>query len=348
VTERAAYTLGQLAQRLGLEFRGDASLLIEGLASLDEAGPAQLAFYNNPHYGEALRCTRAGVVILAPQHAQSAPGAVLLAANPYAAYARATALFVRPPAAASGIHPSALIDPGAELAADVVVGPFAVIGEGTVLESGVAVGAGCVIGRDCRLGAGSRLHPNVTLYDDVWIGQRGLIHAGVVIGADGFGFAGQKQQYLKIHQLGGVRIGDDVEVGAATTIDRGALEHTRIGNGVKIDNQVQIAHNVRIGDNSLICGCSAIAGSSVIGNNCIIAGAVGVINHVSICDGVTVTAMSLVNQSISTPGVYSSGTGLLETGHWKKNIVRFKQLDAMFKRLLRLERDCSPDGRDDS
>lgn len=348
MTDRAAYTLEQLAQRLGLEFRGDPSLLIGGLASLDEAGPGHLSFYNSPQYAEALRHTRAGVVILEPRHAASAPCAVLLASNAYAAYAQATALFVRPPAPASGVHPSALIDPNAQVADDAVVGPFAVIGQGTVLESGVTVGAGCVIGRDCRLGAGTRLHANVTLYDDVWIGQRALIHAGVVIGADGFGFAHQGRQYLKIHQLGGVRIGNDVEIGAATTIDCGALEHTRIGNGVKIDNQVQIAHNVRIGDNSLICGCSAIAGSSVIGNNCIIAGAVGVINHVSICDGVTVTAMSLVNQSISKPGVYSSGTGLLETSLWKKNIVRFKQLDAIFKRLLRLERDCPPDGRDDS
>jgi UDP-3-O-[3-hydroxymyristoyl] glucosamine N-acyltransferase len=347
VTERPAYTLEQLAVRLELEFRGDPALVLRGLASLDEAGPDQLSFYNNPRYLDALRNTRAGVVIVDPAQAAAAPGAVLLADQPYLAFAHASALFARSPAQRVGIHPSATVDPSATLGAAVAVGPHAVIGSGTVLEQGASIGAGCVIGRDCRIGAHSRLNPNVTLYDDVHIGQRALIHANVVIGSDGFGFAPDGSEQVKIHQLGGVRIGDDVEVGASTTIDRGALEHTRIGSGVKIDNQVQIAHNVRIGDNTVICGCSAIAGSSSIGKNCIIAGAVGVINHVHICDGVTVTAMSLVNQSINKPGVYSSGTGLLETSQWKKTIVRFKQLDTIWKRLLRLEQRVLPGADDD-
>ncbi|MDR0781626.1 MAG: UDP-3-O-(3-hydroxymyristoyl)glucosamine N-acyltransferase, partial [Pseudomonadales bacterium] len=312
-------------------------------------GPDQLSFYHHPRYLDALRATRAGAVILDPAQASATSGAVLFAAQPYLAFARASALFARPRAQTLGIHPSATLDPSVVLGADVSVGPHAVIGSGTVLGQGVCIGAGCVIGRDCRIGAGSRLNPNVTLYDDVYLGQRALIHANVVIGSDGFGFAPDGKAQVKIHQLGGVRIGDDVEVGASTTIDRGALEHTRIGDGVKIDNQVQIAHNVRIGDNSVICGCSAIAGSSSIGKNCIIAGAVGVINHVHICDGVTVTAMSLVNQSIATPGVYSSGTGLLQTSHWKKTIVRFKQLDAIHKRLSHLEQrllGATDDGHD--
>jgi UDP-3-O-[3-hydroxymyristoyl] glucosamine N-acyltransferase len=164
------------------------------------------------------------------------------------------------------------------------------------------------------------------------------VHSGAVIGSDGFGFAFDGSRYHKIAQLGGVVLGADVEVGAGSSIDRGALEDTVIGDGVKIDNQVQIAHNVRIGANTIVCGCSAIAGSSVIGKNCIIAGGVGVINHVTICDGVTVTAMSLVNQSITRPGVYSSGTGLSDSASWKKNIVRFRQLDEIWKRLLRLEK----------
>lgn len=347
MTERPAYTLEQLAVRLELEFRGDPALLLRGLASLDEAGPDQLSFYNNPRYLDALRNSRAGVVILSPAQASSTEGAVLLAPNPYLSFARASALFARAPAQGVGVHPSAIVDARAVLGIGVAVGPHAVIGAGTELEEGVSIGPGCVIGRDCRIGAHSRLNPNVTLYDDVHIGQRALIHANVVIGSDGFGFAPDGSEQVKIHQLGGVRIGDDVEVGASTTIDRGALEHTRIGNGVKIDNQVQIAHNVRVGDNTVICGCSAIAGSSSIGKNCIIAGAVGVINHVHICDGVTVTAMSLVNQSISKPGVYSSGTALLETSQWKKTIVRFKQLDAIWKRLLRLEQHVLPEAGDD-
>jgi UDP-3-O-[3-hydroxymyristoyl] glucosamine N-acyltransferase len=176
------------------------------------------------------------------------------------------------------------------------------------------------------------------LYSDVKIGKRCIVHSGTVIGSDGFGFAFDGSRYHKIAQLGGVILGNDVEVGASTSIDRGALEDTVIEDGVKIDNQVQIAHNVRIGANTVVCGCSAIAGSSVIGKNCIIAGGVGVINHVAICDGVTVTAMSLVNQSITNPGVYSSGTGLSDSASWKKNIVRFRQLDEIWKRLLRLEK----------
>lgn len=339
MAERPVYTLEQLAARLELEFRGDARLVLRGLASLDEAGPDQLSFYNNPRFFDSLRRTRAGAVILDPAHAAAAPGAVLLTSQPYLAFARASALFARAPAQHQGVHPSAIVDPNAELAGDVAVGPHVVIGAGTVIEAGVNIAPGCVIGRDCRIGEGSRLNPNVTVYDDVHIGKRALIHANVVLGGDGFGFAPDGKAQVKIHQLGGVRIGDDVEIGASTTVDRGALEHTVIGNGVKIDNQVQIAHNVRVGDNTVICGCSAIAGSSSIGKNCIIAGAVGVINHVHICDGVTITAMSLVNQSIDKPGIYSSGTGLMETGHWKKTIVRFKQLDAISKRLAQLEQN---------
>jgi UDP-3-O-[3-hydroxymyristoyl] glucosamine N-acyltransferase len=346
VIERPAYTLEDLAARLDLEFRGDAALVLRGLASLDEAGPSQLSFYNNPKFSDSLRSTHAGAVILDPAHADAAPGAVLLASKPYLAFARASALFVRAEEHHSGVHPTAYLDPNVTLAAGVSVGPHVIIGAGTVVEDGAIIGPGCVIGRDCRIGKGTRLHPNVTVYDDVEIGCRTLIHANVVIGSDGFGFAPDGGAQVKIHQLAGVRIGDDVEVGASSTIDRGALEHTRIGNGVKIDNQVQIAHNVRIGDNTVICGCSAIAGSSSIGKNCIIAGAVGVINHVHICDGVTVTAMSLVNQSITKPGVYSSGTGLLETSNWKKNIVRFKQLDSISKRLARLEQRLFGTGED--
>src|SRR5690606_22532987 len=188
--------------------------------------------------------------ILDPAHAAEAPGAVLLATKPYLAFARASALFVRAPEELIGIHPTAVIDPSVTLAPNVAIGPHVVIGGGTVLEAGVNVAPGCIIGRDCCIGENTRLLPNVTLYDDVHLGARSLIHANVVIGSDGFGFAPDGGAQVKIHQLAGVRIGDDVEVGASSTIDRGALEHTRIGNGVKIDNQVQIAHNVRIGDNT--------------------------------------------------------------------------------------------------
>jgi len=201
------------------------------------------------------------------------------------------------------------------------------------------IGANSVIGSGCSIGPSSSLHANVVLYPNVHIGRRAIIHAGAVIGCDGFGFARDGARSVKIEQLGGVRIGDDVEVGACTTIDRGALEDTVIEDGVKLDNQVQIAHNVRVGENTIVCGCSAIAGSSTVGKNCIIAGAVGIINHVNIADGVTVTAMSLVNKSITTKGVYSSGTGLSESALWKKNIVHFRKLDELASRLKALEKE---------
>jgi UDP-3-O-[3-hydroxymyristoyl] glucosamine N-acyltransferase len=331
------HSLHALANLLGLTLDDAPDLTITGLATLEKAGPSQISFYSNPRFHQALAHTRAGAVILRAEDVAACPVPALVSDNPYAAYARLSQLFAPPPAGDIGIHPSAIVDPQACIAPDASIGPHAVIGAGTVVEARVRIGANCVIGRDCHLGADSRLMPNVTLYDDVRLGARVLVHAGSVLGGDGFGFATDSEGHHKIAQLGGVSVGNDVEIGAGTTIDRGALDDTVIEDGVKIDNQVQIAHNVRVGANTIICGCSAIAGSSVIGKNCIIAGAVGVINHVSICDRVTVTAMSLVNQSITAPGVYSSGTGLSDTASWRKNIVRFRQLDSISKRLQSLE-----------
>ncbi|HTR01162.1 MAG TPA: UDP-3-O-(3-hydroxymyristoyl)glucosamine N-acyltransferase, partial [Candidatus Acidoferrum sp.] len=334
-------TLTTLAAMLGLELQGPVgcgSVEIHGLAPLATAGPNQLSFYHNPRYHAELRQARAAAVILLPEHAADCPVPRLISTNPYLTYARASHLFARERAAAAGIHASAEIDASASLGSGVSVAANVVIGAGAVIDDGVIIGANCVIGDGCRIGAGSRLYPNVTLYHGVALGRHCIVHSATVIGSDGFGFARAGGRYHKIAQLGGVAIGDDVEIGANTSIDRGALEDTVIGDGVKIDNQVQIAHNVRIGAHTVICGCSAIAGSSTIGKNCTIAGGVGVINHVSICDDVTVTAMSLVNQDIAAPGIYSSGTGLDDSGNWRRSIVRFRQLDDMWRRLLRLER----------
>lgn len=338
MTTSTVLTLGELATRLGLELQGRADLPVSGLATLATAGPDQLSFYHNQRYIGDLRTTRAAAVILRPDAAAQCPVPTLLAKNPYAAYARASALFAFRSDSRAGIHPTAVIDPSARVAPDASIGPHVVVEAGAEIGSGCRIAANCVIGAGSRLGADCVLSPNVTLYHGVTLGERVRVHSAVVIGSDGFGFAPDGGRYLKIEQLGGVWIGDDVEIGAGTTIDRGALDDTVIEAGVKIDNQVQIAHNVRVGANSILCGCSAIAGSSVIGKNCIIAGAVGVVNHVSIHDGVTVTAMSLVNQSITEPGVYSSGTGLDTAGNWKRNIVRFRQLDDIWRRLLRLEK----------
>lgn len=356
MTASTVRTLGELAAELGLELRNGAgaagadsiaaavdpaSVRISGLATLATAGPGQLSFFHNERYLADLRGTHAAAVILREDALANCPVPALIAANPYAAYARVSALFAHHEPAASGTHPSAIIDLSARVAASASIGPHVVIGPDVTIGENCRIGANCTIGSGSSLGAECVLAPNVSICHGVRIGQRVRVHSAVVIGSDGFGFAPEAGRYVKIEQLGGVWIGDDVEIGAGTTIDRGALDDTVIEEGVKIDNQVQIAHNVRVGAHSILCGCSAIAGSSVIGKNCIIAGAVGVVNHVRICDGVTVTAMSLVNQSITEPGVYAAGTGLDKAGNWKRNIVRFRQLDEIWRRLLRLEKSRS-------
>ena len=332
-----SFSLGSLADKLGLTLEGDAGLAINGLATLSNANGHHLSFYHNNKFHTDLKNTKAGAVILTKGASTDCPVNKLIADNPYAAYARATQLFDTNSTFKAGIHSSASIDNSAIIGADVSIGAHVVIEEGVQIGDGVAIGSNSVIEAGSRIGKDSRLFPNVTLYANVLCGERAIIHSQVVIGSDGFGFARDGVKQVKIAQLGGVSIGDDVEIGAGTTIDRGALEDTVIGNGVKIDNQVQIAHNVKVGENTVICGCSAVAGSSKIGKNCIIAGAVGIINHITIVDDVTVTAMSLVNQSIKEKGVYSSGTGLSATAEWKKSIVHFRQLDSMMKRLKSLE-----------
>lgn len=338
MTESTAHTLGELAALLELELQGRADIRITGIATLALAGPDQLSFYHNQRYFQDLATTRAAAVILRADAAASCKTAKLITNNPYAAYARVSALFAFRDDAEVGIHATAVVDPTAVVAGTASIGPYTVVGPRARIGEHCRISANSVIGADCVMDAECWLSPNVTLYHGVRLGKRVRIHSAAVLGSDGFGFATDGGRHRKIEQLGGVSIGDDVEIGAGTTIDRGALDDTVIEEGVKIDNQVQIAHNVQVGAHSIICGCSAIAGSSVIGKNCIIAGAVGVINHVRICDGVTVTAMSLVNQSITEPGVYSSGTGLDKSGNWKKSIVRFRQLDEIWRRLLRLEK----------
>ena len=339
MTTASAYSLLELAQRLELELIGDPAAVVTGVATLEKAGPGQLSFFHNPLYHSQLLTTHATVVILSREYVAACPAASLVAANPYLAYAKASMLFSSTAQTANtGRHPGAQIDPTAQIADSAFIEANVLVGANTVVGENVRIGANSVIGSHCHIDDDTHLYPNVTFYDRVKIGKRGIVHSSAVVGSDGFGFAYDGSRYHKIAQLGGVVLGSDVEIGAGTSIDRGALEDTVIEDGVKIDNQVQIAHNVRIGANTVVCGCSAIAGSSTVGKNCIIAGGVGVINHVTICDGVTVTAMSLVNQSITKPGVYSSGTGLSDSASWKKNIVRFRQLDEIWKRLLRLEK----------
>ena len=336
--KQRTYTLEALANKLGLNLDGNPDTRVSGIATLGSAQAEHLSFYHNSKFYADLKKTGAGAVILAPEAAADCAVARLVTDNPYLAYARASHLFASGGSDNPGIHPTASIHESVVLGNNVTIAANVVIEEGVTVGDDSVIGANSVIGMNSSLGAGSSLHANVTVYANVHLGQRVMVHSGAVIGSDGFGFARDGEKSVKIAQLGGVQVGDDVEIGACTTIDRGALEDTVIENGVKIDNQVQIAHNVKVGENSIICGCSAIAGSSTVGKNCIIAGAVGIINHITIVDGVTVTAMSLVNKSITTKGVYSSGTGLSESALWKKNIVHFRRLDEMAARLKSLEK----------
>ena len=332
------FTLAQLAERLNASLSGDANLVVTGLAALQDAGADQLSFLANPQYRKYLASTRAGAVLLTPADAEAFAGNALIVANPYLAYGQLSHLFDRKPIASAGIHPSAII------AADAQIDPCASIGPGVVVESGVRIAAGvtlgahCVIGARSQIGEGGWLAPRVTLYHDVCIGRRVVIQSGAVIGGEGFGFANEKGVWQKIAQIGGVSIGDDVEIGANTTIDRGALADTIIGNGVKLDNQIMIAHNVQICDHTAMAGCVGISGSTKIGKHCMIAGGVGMVGHIEVCDHVFVTGMTMVTRSITEPGAYSSGTAMQPAAEWKKSVARLRQLDDMARRLQQVEK----------
>lgn len=327
------FSAAELAERFGLEVHGDGHRRIHGVATLARAGADQLAFLANPRYRSQLAESGAGIVVMRVDDATDHPGTALLAKDPYAAFAKISALFDHRPTLAPGIHPSAAIDPSAEISPEAHIGPFVSIGPGSRIEAGAVVGPGCVIGEDCVVGAGSELTARVTLVRRVRLGKRVLIHPGAVLGADGFGLAMEHGHWLKIPQLGGVIVGDDCEIGANTTIDRGALDDTVLEEDVRLDNQIQIGHNVRIGAHSAMAGCSAVAGSAVIGRYCLIGGGAGVLGHLEVCDRVVITAMSLVTSSIREPGEYSSGTPLMDNRAWRRSAARFKQLDALAREV---------------
>ena len=330
--------LGQLAEFLAADLQGNADKSITGLATLQEAGPSQLSFLANTQYRKYLVGCTAGAVLLKAADAQGYEGDALIVADPYLAYARVSHLFDPKPQAPAGIHPSAVIAADAQVDATASVGPFAVIESAAVIGPGVTIGAHCFIGARCVVGEGGWLAPRVTLYHDVRIGQRVVIQSGAVLGGEGFGFANAKGVWNKIAQIGGVTVGDDVEIGVNTAVDRGALADTVIGNGVKLDNQIQIAHNVQIGDNTAMAACVGISGSTRIGANCMLAGGVGLVGHIDICDGVFITGMTMVTHSITEPGAYSSGTAMQPAAEWRKSAARIRQLDEMSRRLRKLEK----------
>lgn len=333
MTAPPSITLGNLAERFGLRLRGDATQDVHGVATLALAGPTEVSFLANPRYRAQLAQTRAAAVVLRAADAEAWPGNCLIGDDPYVAFARIAALYERRPAAAPGIHASALVSAHADVSPGASIGPFCVIEDGASVADGVEVGPYCLIGRGCSVGAQSRLIARVTLVQDVHVGQRVLIHPGAVIGADGFGLAFEHDHWIKVPQLGGVRIGSDCEIGANTSIDRGALGDTVLEEDVRLDNQIQIAHNVTIGAHSALAGCAAVAGSATLGRYCLIGGGAGILGHLSIADRVTVTAMSLVTHSIREAGEYSSGTPIQPNRQWRRNAARFKHLDEFARRL---------------
>jgi UDP-3-O-[3-hydroxymyristoyl] glucosamine N-acyltransferase len=328
-----AHTLGDIAARFGLELRGDPATSIRGVATIADAGAGMLTFLANPRYRAQLATTAADAVVLRAADADACPRAALVAPDPYVAFARIAALFERLPAASPGVHPSAVVGDGARISASASIGPLSVVDADAEIGDGAVLGPHCIVGRGCRVGAQSRLVARVTLVQDVVLGKRVLVHAGAVIGADGFGIAFAKDHWEKVPQLGGVSIGDDAEIGANTTIDRGALGDTVIEEDVRLDNQIQIAHNVFIGAHTAMAGCSAVAGSARIGRYCLIGGGAGILGHLEIADRVTVTAMSLVTHSLREPGEYSSGTPIQDNRRWRRNAARFKHLDEFVRRV---------------
>lgn len=336
-----AIALSTLAEHLGAQLQGDGAVMISAVATLENATSGQLTFLSNSKYRRFLQETQASAVLVSAVDAEFCPVNALIVPDPYVAFAKVAQLLDTTPRAASGIAATAQIDPSAVIGEGVAIGHHAVISAGAVIGAGCQIGAGCFIGEQAQLGAQCKLWPNVTIYHRVVLGTDCIVHSGAVIGADGFGFANQKGQWLKIPQVGTVIIGAQTEIGASTTIDRGALEDTLIGRNCIIDNQVQIAHNVQIGDHTAIAGCTVVAGSTKIGRYCVIGGACAINGHMEICDGVHITGMSMIIKSITEKGVYSSGMPAATNLEWRKNSARYRQLDQMYLRLRQLEQQVA-------
>jgi UDP-3-O-[3-hydroxymyristoyl] glucosamine N-acyltransferase len=334
-----AYSAAELADRFGLSVVGDPATVVRGVATLAGATPDTLGFLANPRYRAQLSASRAGIVVMRAEDAEGHAGTALLARDPYATFARIAALFEPVAAFEAGVHPTAVVDATATIDAGAHIGPHVVVGARSIIDAGASLGPGCIVGEDCHVGAGAQLIARVTLVTRVRIGQRVRIHPGAVLGADGFGLAMEAGRWLKVPQLGGVVIGDDCEIGANTTIDRGALEDTILEEDVRLDNQIQVGHNVVIGAHTAMAGCSAVAGSARIGRYCLVGGGAGILGHLEVCDRVIVTAMSLVTHSIREPGEYSSGTPIMDNRAWRKSAARFKQLDALARRLAGTDKD---------
>lgn len=333
------FRLAELASHLDAQLTGDDQCVITGIASLKTAKKGQISFLTDGRYRQYLSSTEASAVVLSVDDAADCPTNTLVVDNPHASCAKLTSCFLPTVSYQTGAHPSVIQGEGAQISASASIGANVVLGAGVQIAQGVVIEPGCVLGDDVVIGENSHLSANVTIYSGVVVGQRTRIHSGAVIGADGFGFAKNTDgSWGKIHQLGAVVIGDDVEIGANTTIDCGALGDTVISNGVKLDNQIQIAHNVHIGERTIIAACTGVAGSTKIGKDCMIGGGVGIGDHVELADRVYITAMSAISKSIKESGVYSSGLPHQSNASWRRSVVRFKQLDEIVKRVTELEK----------
>ena len=332
-------SLAELAQALNVKLRGDPDTMITGVAPLGRAGPTELSFLSDRRHIAALTETGAGAVLMTPDFAAGYQGNALLADNPHVMFAQALAVLTDAAAIAEpGISSQAAVSQSARIGNDVAIGPFVVVEAGAEIGDGAILGAHSYIGQGVRIGDGSILMPRVTVHAGTVAGKRTILHSGCVIGDDGFGYARDGARWIKVPQVGHVVIGDDVEIGANTTVDCGAIDDTIIGDGVKIDNQVQIAHNVVIGNNTIIAGCVGIAGSARIGERCAFGGQAGVLGHLEITDDVTVAACSLVTKSIRQAGVYSSNLRVDRIDVWQKNAARLYHLDKLAQQVRELEK----------
>ncbi|NMG75021.1 UDP-3-O-(3-hydroxymyristoyl)glucosamine N-acyltransferase [Aromatoleum diolicum] len=330
------FRLDELVARLGGELVGEPATTVRRVATLDQAGEGDLAFLANPKYQSRVKSCRASAVILAPAARDLSDLPRIIVGDPYSYFARVAQLFNPPEVFAPGVHPGASV--ASPIPSSVTVAAGASIDTDVELGEQVVIGAGSRIGRGVRIGSGTRINANVTVYHDCVIGAGCIVHAGAVIGSDGFGFARERDgSWIKIPQVGRVVVGDDVEIGANTTIDRGALDDTVIGNGVKLDNQIQIGHNVRVGDNTAIAGCVGVAGSTTIGARCMIGGQAGIIGHLRIADDVVVSSGTLVTKSITRAGVYTANLPVQGHGDWVKNFAHLRHLDALVDRIRALE-----------
>ena len=330
--------LAEIVERLGGELIGDPRVTVRQVATLESAGPNDVGFLAQGRYRAQLRATRAAAVILPHTERNATEIPRILCDDPYLYFARVSALLNPPTEVQPGVHPSAVVEFSAQVAASARIEPGCHIGARADIGEGVWIGAGCTVGDDARIGAGSRLHASVVVYPRCVIGQRAIVHSGVVIGADGFGMALDAGRWLKIPQIGSVVIGDDVEIGANTTIDRGALDDTVVEDGVKLDNQIQIGHNVHVGAHTAMAGCVGIAGSARIGRHCTLGGGAIVLGHLELADGVHISAGTLVTKSISQPGTYTGIYPLQANRSWSRSAVLLRNIDQLETRIRMLER----------